>query len=108
VTRPVLTLVLLAVAGCRGYRDPGDSTELRRAIDDQNAATRVRIALGEDPQTAPYATIRVSCEEGVLTLEGTVDRAAVRDRATDLAASDPGVRKVRNRITVRDATETRQ
>jgi len=105
VSRAILILALAAVAGCRGYRDPADSAHLRRAIDDQNAATRVRIALGEDPQTAPYATIRVSCEEGILTLEGTVDRVAVRDRATDLAATDPGVRKVRNRITVRDATD---
>lgn len=103
--RKALLLAVLAAAGCRGYRDPADSIELRRAIDDQNAATRVRIALGEDPQTAPYATIRVSCEEGVLTLEGSVDRAAVRDRATDLASADPGVRKVRNQIIVQDATD---
>ena len=95
---PLLALLLLPA--CRGYRDPEDSVELRHAIDDSNAATRVRIALGEDPQTAPYTAIRVSCEEGVLTLEGTVDRAAVRDRAGDLASEDPAVRKVRNRISV--------
>jgi osmotically-inducible protein OsmY len=106
--KPFLLLALLLPAACRGYRDPEDSADLRRAIDDSNAATRVRIALGEDPQTAPYATIRVSCEEGVLTLEGTVDRAAVRDRAGDLASSDAAVRKVRNRISVRDATAGRR
>lgn len=97
---PLLALLLLPA--CRGYRDPEDSVELRRAIDDSNAATRVRIALGEDPQTAPYSTIRVSCDKGVLTLEGAVDRAAVRDRAGDLASGDSAVRKVRNRISVQD------
>ncbi len=102
-----LLLALLLLPACRGYRDPGDSVELRRAIDDSNASTRVRIALGEDPQTAPYATIRVSCEAGVLTLEGAVDRAAVRDRAGDLASVDPAVRKVRNRISVRDPSAPR-
>jgi osmotically-inducible protein OsmY len=99
--RPLL-LALLLLPACRGYRDPEDSAELRRSIDDSNAATRVRIALGEDAQTAPYTAIRVSCEKGVLTLEGPVDRASVRDRAGDLAAGDPAVKKVRNRISVRD------
>jgi osmotically-inducible protein OsmY len=103
----LLLLALLLLPACRGYRDPEDSAELKKGIDDSNAATRVRIALGEDPQTAPYAAIRVSCERGVLTLEGTVDRAAVRDRAGDLAAADPAVRDVKNRIIVRDATEPR-
>jgi osmotically-inducible protein OsmY len=99
----VLLLALLLLPACRGYRDPEDSVELRRAIDDRNAATRVRIALGEDPQTAPYSAIRVSCEKGVVTLEGAVDRAAVRERAGDLASGDPAVRKVRNRISVEDS-----
>lgn len=105
--RSSLLLALLLLPACRGYRDPGDSVELRRGIEDQNAATRVRIALGEDAQTAPYAAIKVSCEAGVLTLEGTVDRAAVRDRAGDLAAVDPAVHKVKNRISVRSATDQR-
>ena len=100
--RPFLLLALLLLPACRGYRDPEDSVELRRAIEDRNAATRVRIALGEDPQTAPSSAIRVSCEQGVLTLEGSVDRAAVRDRAADLASNDHAVRKVRNRISVQE------
>jgi osmotically-inducible protein OsmY len=105
--KPFPLLALLLLPACRGYRDPGDSVELRRGIEDQNAATRVRIALGEDAQTAPYAAIRVSCEDGVLTLEGAVDRAAVRDRAQDLASVDPAVRKVRNRISVRPPSSPR-
>jgi osmotically-inducible protein OsmY len=105
--RSLLLLALLLLPACRGYRDPGDSAELRRGIEDKNAATRVRIALGEDAQTAPYAAIKVSCENGVLTLEGAVDRAAVRDRAGDLASVDPGVTKVRNRISVQSASSRR-
>jgi len=95
-------VVLLAlVATCRGYRNPGDSEPLRRDIEDHNVASRVRIALGEDPQTAPYDGIRVSCAKGVVTLEGAVDRVDVRRRAADVASSCEGVRAVRDRLTVR-------
>ena len=92
--------VLLLVAACRGYRDPGDSEPLRRDIEDSNVASRVRIALGEHPETAPYDTIRVSCEAGVVTLTGDVDRAPVRRRAVEIASSCEGVRSVRDRLTV--------
>ena len=61
----------------------------------------MRIVLGEDPQTAPYDTIRVSCDDGVVTLSGTVDRRAVRRRAVDLAAGCEGVRDVEDRIEIR-------
>ena len=93
--------VLLLLAACSGYRRPGDSDYVRSGIDDRNIATRVRIVLGEDPQTAPYDSIRVSCEKGVVTLTGTVDRRAVRRRAVDLAEGCEGVRDVENRIEIR-------
>jgi osmotically-inducible protein OsmY len=105
--RRIAGLLLLAAACSRGYRDPGDSAELERAIDDKNLATRVRVALGEDPQTAPYDMIVVSCEEGVVTLAGPVDRAQVKRRAAEVAQTVGGVVRVENEINVRDATSRR-
>jgi len=73
---------------------------MARAIEDRNVASRVRMILGSDPETAPYPGLRVSCVDGAVTLEGTVDREAVRRRAVELAKATRGVGSVRDRITV--------
>jgi len=99
---------LAVFAACHGYRDPGDSAEVHARISDRNIATRVRIVLGEDPETAAYDTIRVRCEEGVVTLEGVVDRPRVKERARDLARGCEGVRSVDDRITVQTSTDRRK
>lgn len=90
---------LLGLAACGvGYRTPEDSEPMGRRIDDRNVETRVRVALARDPETAPWDSIRVRCEEGVVTLEGSVDRPEVRRRAAEVAAECPGVRAVENLI----------
>ncbi len=91
-------LLLLAACAPRGYREPEDSAALERDISDRNIETRVRMALAKDPQTAPYDTIRVRCKNGIVTLEGAVDRAEVRDRAAHVARGCDGVRGVLNRM----------
>ena len=96
-------VVLLCVAACSGYRTRKDSEPIRKEIGDRNIATRVRIVLGEDPETAPYDTIHVSCEQGRVTLDGTVDRASVKRRAVALAQGCAGVTRVHDRISVRAA-----
>jgi len=90
----------LALAACSGpgYRDPGDSRELEAGIGDRNLASRVRVALAEDPSTAPYESIRVSCRDARVTLEGEVDRPDVKERAVRIARGVPGVRSVEDRI----------
>ena len=98
VTRPALIGVLCLVACARGYRDPEDSAALEREIEDENVATRVRLALGQDPVTAPYAEISVACAGRVVTLQGNVDRAAVRHRAVEIARASAGVLEVRDLI----------
>ena len=100
--RLAVLFLLLASACSRGYRDPADSAALEKDIDDKNLATRVRVALGEDPETAPYETIHVSYEKGAVVLRGAVDRAAVKRRAAEVASSCAGVPSVRNEITVRN------
>lgn len=108
ITRSLLPLMalstlLLAAAGCTGpgYRDPEDSERMRSEIGDRNIATRVRIALSEDPETAPYEEIGVFCQSGVVTLSGEVDRPEVKQRAVRIARGCQGVKKVIDRISVR-------
>ena len=100
--RSAWVLLPLLLVGCRGsgYRDPAESEALAAEIEDRNVASRVRVALATDPETAPYEAIRVVCREGVVTLEGEVSRAAVRRRAVGLAQGCPGVARVVDRITV--------
>ena len=43
------------------------------------------VSLGEDPETAPYETILVSCEKGIVRLDGKVDRSQVKRRASEVA-----------------------
>ncbi|MGQ0614025.1 MAG: BON domain-containing protein [Planctomycetaceae bacterium] len=94
-------LLLLLAAGCAtGYRKPEESEPMARGIADRNVASRVRLALAEDPETAPYEGIDVRCEAGVVTLEGAVDRAAVKRRAAELARAVSGVARVDDRITI--------
>ncbi len=93
-------LLLLLAAGCAtGYRKPQESEPMARGIEDRNVASRVRLALAGDPETAPYEGITVRCEGGVVTLEGAVDRAAVKRRAVELAKAVPGATRVEDRIT---------
>ncbi len=103
--RACLLVCALATACTSGYRDPGDSEKVHAAVSDRNVATRVRIVLGEDPETAPYDAIRVSCSQGVVLLQGIVDRPRVKARAQDLARGCEGAKSVDNRITVRSSSD---
>ena len=94
-----ISLVVLLLAGCRtGYLTPEDSAPVDRMIDDRNIESRVRMALGKDPETAPYDGIAVRCDHGVVFLEGAVDRPEVRRRAERLARGCRGVVAVENNI----------
>ena len=97
MVRALLLFALLA--GCSaGYRSEEDSRYLRKDLDDRTIESRVRIALGRDPETADEP-IEVYCEDGVVYLRGSVARAAAADRATSIAKGVEAVRKVVDRIT---------
>ena len=67
---------------------------MRRSIEDRNTASRVRVALARDPETARYRSIRVRCENGTVTLEGSVDSPQAKARAVAVASRCEGVRGV--------------
>jgi len=97
-------VLLLAACSGPGYRTPKDSGPMRDRLEDDTIASRVRVVLGEDPDTAPYDSIRVRCVDGVVFLEGAVDRPEVRRRAAKLARGCEGVVRVVDRISVRTAS----
>ena len=96
--RRALFPLLLAACAPSGYREPEDSAELERDISDRNLESRVRIALSRDPQTAPYDSIEVRSEGGVVTLDGRVAREAARARAVQVARECDGVVDVVDRL----------
>ncbi|MHC4932023.1 MAG: BON domain-containing protein [Planctomycetota bacterium] len=94
-----VALILLFACGT-GYRSSDDSEPMRLEIEDSNIASRVRVALARDAETAPYTSIKVDCAKGVVTLVGEVDRQRIRVRAVEIAEVCEGVLSVNDRITV--------
>lgn len=62
-------------------------------------ATRVAMALFEDPRTSD-AVIEVIDERGVITLDGEVDSEETREAANEIARAQPGVTSVVNLLRV--------
>ena len=68
--------------------------------DDATITTRVKAALVRDPDVSA-AQVNVETYRGVVQLSGFVDSAASARRAAELAREVPGVRSVKNDLTVR-------
>src|SRR3982751_3382378 len=94
----VLLLVLL-LAGC------GATTSSTH--DDASIATRVKIALLNDPQVAAYR-IDAKTFQGVVTLSGTVKTQAEADEAVAVARRAVGVKDVKSELKVGGAGSREQ
>lgn len=69
-----------------------------RPIGDDELAARVKSAVLAEPLSALLFNVNVA--NGVVTLSGTADSAATRDKAARAAARVEGVKSVDNRITI--------
>ena len=87
--RICLVLVLVAAA-CGG---PRRSDDLK--VRDQEIKRDVMMALQGDER---FVDVRVTCEKGVVTLDGAVLDQAENDRARDLAWGVHDVEEVRSRL----------
>jgi len=85
-------LLLIALAGCTGYRTTEDSENLRADLDDGTLASRVRVALASAPETR-NAAIEVACDDGIVYLRGRVSPATAA-HARSIVANVGGVRRV--------------
>jgi hypothetical protein len=71
-------------------------------VGDAELAARVKSAVLAEPMTALLFNVNVS--NGVVTLSGTADTAATRDKAARAAAAVEGVKSVNNKIAVISAS----
>src|SRR5437899_1814010 len=75
------------------------TTESLRAMQVQSLLAQARAALLAHATTRPRR-FGLACADGVITLEGGVDAAQVRQAAEDVVARIPGVTRVQNEIVV--------
>jgi osmotically-inducible protein OsmY len=73
--------------------------EAIQAGEDSALAEKVKSALGADPALRS-STVDVGVSGGVVTLFGTSDTRAHRDKAAQLAANVPGVKSVKNQMVI--------
>ena len=92
--------VLCGVTGCSTGSQYKQSTG--EYIDDHGTSSRVKKALGGDPQYK-YEGVNVETFKGTVQLSGFVNSTEQRDRAGDLASKVDGVKEVENKITVKEA-----
>jgi hyperosmotically inducible protein len=92
-TRLTLMAAALALAACA-------STQTGKDADDASTTARVKAALVADETTKAHQ-IDVETFRGVVQLNGFVDAAAAKLKATEVARSVSGVKEVHNNLLVR-------
>jgi len=95
----VMTLAMVACASTRTQKSPGE------AVDDSVTTGRVKAALIADPVTKAHQ-IDVETFKGTVQLNGFVDTAASKERASQVAKSTKGVTAVHNNLTVKSTGRT--
>jgi hyperosmotically inducible protein len=93
----VLLVASMAMVACASTRTTKSAGE---QVDDSVTTGRVKAALIADPTTKAHQ-IDVETFKGTVQLNGFVDTAASKSRASEVAKSTKGVTAVRNNLTVR-------
>ena len=95
----LVTLAMVACASTRTQKSPGEQ------VDDSVTTGRVKAALIADPVTKAHQ-IDVDTFKGTVQLNGFVDTAASKERASQVAKSTKGVTSVHNNLTVKTTGRT--
>ena len=90
----VMTLAMVACASTRTQKSAGEQ------VDDSVTTAAVKANLIADPVTKAHQ-IDVEVFKGTVQLNGFVDTAASKERATEVARKQKGVTAVRNNLTVK-------
>src|ERR1044071_4718294 len=90
----LVTLAMVACASTRTQKSPGEQ------VDDSVTTGRVKAALIADPTTKAHQ-IDVETFKGTVQLNGFVDSAASKSRASEVGKGTKGVTAVRNNLTVK-------
>lgn len=91
-------IMAMLTAGLLGCAGAGQTTG--EFVDDSAISTKVKAKLFEDPATSGWHVF-VTTDKGVVWLTGTVNSAQEKDRAGELARNVPGVKAVKNELTVK-------
>src|SRR5688500_18948767 len=91
----VVTMAMVACASTRTQKSAGEQ------VDDSVTTGRVKAALIADPTTKAHQ-IDVETFKGTVQLNGYVDTAASKARASEIAKATRGVESVRNNLTVKN------
>ncbi len=91
---PLLTLLIVAGCTTPAGRTPGE------VIDDATITAAVKAKLFRDPYLSGIA-ISVTTFKGEVTLTGAVSTLFQKERATKVARSVPGVRRVYNLLKIK-------
>lgn len=86
-------MVLLALGACSSTRTPGTQ------VDDAAITAAVKAKLAADGDINPF-NIDVDTNEGVVTLQGRVEKEEARTKAEQLARETDGVKRVINLVKV--------
>lgn len=98
ITVVVLALVMaMGLSACSSTRSAGNQ------VDDATITASVKAKLAADGDINPF-NIDVDANEGVVTLQGRVEKAEARSKAEELARETEGVQRVINLIKVGDQT----
>lgn len=98
ITVVVLALVMaMGLSACSSTRTAGNQ------VDDATITASVKAKLAADGDINPF-NIDVDANEGVVTLQGRVEKAEARSKAEELARETEGVQRVINLIKVGDQT----
>ena len=90
-------VIALGLVACSSTRSPGTQ------VDDSAITASVKAKLAADGDINPF-NIDVDTNEGVVTLQGRVEKAETRSKAEELARETDGVARVINLIKVGDQT----
>ena len=100
----------LALAACSSNRNPNSSSsggtsgsttsEIKQDSKDSWLTTKVKSALAADVGLKTLTGINVDSAGSVVTLKGSVDTAANKSRAEQVARGVEGVSSVKNELTV--------
>ena len=100
----------LSLAACSSNRNPNSSSsggtsgsatsEIKQDSKDSWLTTKVKSALAADVGLKTLTGINVDTTGSVVTLKGSVDTAANKSRAEQVARGVEGVSSVRNELTV--------
>jgi osmotically-inducible protein OsmY len=88
-------MIALGLTACSSTRTPGTQ------VDDAAITTAVKAKLAADGDINPF-NIDVDTNEGVVTLQGRVEKEEARSKAEQLARGTDGVSRVVNLIKVGD------